>query len=165
MTATAHTVGATTFSTPSDDEIVMTRVYDAPRKLVFDAWTNPEHLPRWFGRRGWTLPICEVDLRPGGAWRFALSGPNGRSMGMHGVYHEIAPPDRLVYSEALDGYEGETINTLVLTEQDGKTTITCTSRYPSKAARDAMLRTNMMIGAASSLDRLSAFIAEQSRRG
>jgi uncharacterized protein YndB with AHSA1/START domain len=99
MTA-AKKIGETTFTTPSDREIVMTRVFDAPRALVFDAYTNPEHLPHWFGPRGWTLPVCEIDLRPGGPWRFVLRGPDGTEMGMRGVYQEIAPPERLVSRKA-----------------------------------------------------------------
>ena len=90
--ATANRVGATTFTTPSDREIVMTRVVDAPRRLVFEAWTNPEHLPHWFGPRGWTLPVCEIDLRPGGAWRFVSCGPDGTDMGMRGVYQRSRRP-------------------------------------------------------------------------
>ena len=152
---TATTVGATTFTTPSDREIVMTRVLDAPRKRVFEAWTSPEHLPRWFGRRGWTLPVCEVDFRPGGAWRFVFRGPDGAGMGMYGVYQEITPPERIVYTESFEGYPGETINTLVLSEEAGKTMITCSSLYPSKEARDAVLKTRMQEGAAESLDRLA----------
>ncbi len=156
---TPDKVGATTFTTPSDREIVMTRIVDAPRRRVFEAWTHPEHLPRWFGRRGWTMPVCEIDLRPGGAWRFLSRGPDGRDMGMSGVYHEITPPQRLVYTESFDDYPGETINTLVLSEENGKTTITCSSVYPSKEARDAVLKTRMREGASESLDRLAELLA------
>jgi uncharacterized protein YndB with AHSA1/START domain len=88
---TANKVGETTFTTPSDREIAMTRVFDAPRGLVWDAYTNPEHVPHWFGPRGWTLPVCEIDLRAGGAWRFVMHGPDGTDMGMSGVYQEITP--------------------------------------------------------------------------
>ena len=80
-------------TTPSDREIVMTRVFDAPRRLVFEAWTNPEHLPHWMlGPQGWTMPVCEIDLRPGGAWHFVWRRSDGTEMGMHGVYQEIVPP-------------------------------------------------------------------------
>lgn len=157
MTA-AKKIGETTFTTPSDREIVMTRVFDAPRAIVFDAYTNPEHLPHWFGPRGWTLPVCEIDLRPGGAWRFVLRGPDGTEMGMRGVYQEIAPPERLVSTESFDDYPGETINTLILSEQDGKTTYSVTVLYPSEEVRDAVLASGMQEGASESFDRLAEYL-------
>lgn len=160
MTA-AQKIGETTFTTPSDREIVMTRVFDAPRALVFDAYTNPEHLPHWFGPRGWTLPVCEIDLRPGGAWRFILRGPDGTEMGMRGVYQEIAPPERLVSTESFDDYPGETLNTLILSEEDGKTTYTVTVLYPSKEVRDAVLASGMQEGASESFDRLAEYLKAQ----
>src|SRR5262245_40723879 len=152
---TANKIGATAFTMPSDREIIMTRAVDAPRQLVFKAWTNPEHLPKWFGRRGWTLPVCQIDLRQGGAWHFALRGPGGESMGMRGVYQEITPPERLVYTESFDGYPGETLNTLILSEEHGKTTITCSVLYPSKEARDAVLKSRMQEGVSETFDRLA----------
>jgi uncharacterized protein YndB with AHSA1/START domain len=160
MTA-ANKIGETTFTTPSDREIVMTRVFDAPRALVFDAYTNPEHLPHWFGPRGWTLPVCEIDLRPGGAWRFVLRGPDGAEMGMRGVYQQIAPPERLVSTESFDDYPGETLNTLILSEEDSKTTYTVTVLYPSKEVRDAVLESGMQEGAAESFDRLAEYLQAQ----
>ena len=158
---TATKIGETTFTTPSDREIVMTRVFDAPRALVFDAYTNPEHLPHWFGPRGWTLPVCEIDLRPGGAWRFVLQGPDGTEMGMSGVYQEVAPPERLVSTESFDDYPGETLNTLTLSEEDGKTTYTVTVLYPSKETRDAVLASGMQEGAAESFERLAEHLQAQ----
>ena len=89
---------------PSDREILMTRVFDAPRDLVFDAFTRPELLKRWFGPRGWTLDVCEVDHRVGGGFRFVLRGPNGSLMGMRGVYREIVRPERSVHMESFDDY-------------------------------------------------------------
>ena len=90
-------------TTPSEREIAMTRVFDAPRRLVFDAWTRPELLKRWLGvRGGWSFAVCEVDLRVGGAYRFVWRGPNGKEMGMGGVYREIVPPERLVATELFD---------------------------------------------------------------
>ena len=91
MTTTSRT-GVTTFTTPSDLEIVATRVFEAPRELVFDAWTSPEHLPHWMlGPTGWTMPVCEIDLRPGGAWRFVWRKDDGSEMAMHGIYDEVIP--------------------------------------------------------------------------
>ncbi|APW61356.1 SRPBCC family protein [Paludisphaera borealis] len=155
----ANKVGATTFTTPSDREIVMTRVFDAPRRLVFEAWTNSEHLPRWMlGPGGWTMPVCEIDLRPGGRWRFVWRGLDGAEMEMSGVYKEVTPPDRLVSTESWGGGWPETLKTLTLSEEDGKTTVTSTVLYPSKEARDAALQTGMKEGVNASFDRLAEYV-------
>ena len=147
---------ATTFTTPSDREVTMTRVFDAPRRLVFEAWTNPKHLPHWLlGPEGWTMPVCEVDLRPGGAWRFVWRKADGSEMEMHGVYREVKPPERVVSTESWGGEWPETINTLTLTEKDGRTTMSQTVLYPSKDARDAAMKTGMKDGASMSFDRLA----------
>lgn len=125
-------------TTPSDREIAMTRVFDAPRRLVWDALTKPELLKRWFyGPPGWTLAVCEMDLRVGGAYRWVWSGPNGAPMGVRGVYREIVRPERIVASEKFDEswYPGEALDTTVLTEHAGKTTLTLTVLYESKEAR------------------------------
>src|ERR1700730_10895799 len=127
---------ATTFTTPTDREIVMTRVVDAPRTLVFEAYTNPAHVPRWMlGPDGWTMPVCEIDLRPGGAWHFVWRRADGTEMSMRGVYMEIVPPERLVSTESWGGDWPETLNTVLLSEANGKTTITTRVLYPSRAAR------------------------------
>jgi uncharacterized protein YndB with AHSA1/START domain len=157
--ATANKVGATTFTTPSDREIVMTRVVDAPRRLVFDAYTKPEHLPHWMlGPEGWTMPVCEIDLRPGAAWHFVWRRSDGTEMEMRGVYQEIAPPERLVSTESWGGDWPETINTLILSEEDDRTTISVTVLYPSKEARDAALETGMKDGVSLSFDRLAEYL-------
>jgi uncharacterized protein YndB with AHSA1/START domain len=154
--ATATKVGVTTFTTPSDRELVMARVFDAPRRLVFDAWTSPEHLPHWIlGPSGWTMPVCEIDLRPGGAYRYVWRRSDGTEMEMGGVYKEIAPPERLVATESWGGDWPETINTLTLSEEGGKTTISLRVLYPSKEARDAALKTGMKEGVSLSFDRLA----------
>jgi uncharacterized protein YndB with AHSA1/START domain len=156
---TTRSIGATTFTTPTDREIVMTRVVDAPRRLVFEAYTNPKHLPHWMlGPEGWTMPVCEIDLRPGGAWRFVWRRSDGSEMGMGGVYKEVVPPERLVSTEAWGGDWPETLNTLVLSEQDSKTTITSRMLYPSKEARDAALETGMREGASQGFDRLDEYL-------
>jgi uncharacterized protein YndB with AHSA1/START domain len=152
---TASTIGETTFTTPSDRVIEMTRLFDAPRELVFEAFTNPEHVPHWFGPRGWSVPVCEIDLRPGGAWRYVLRGPNDEEMGMSGVYQEITPPERVVTTESFDDYPGESLNTLALTEEDGKTRYTVTVLYADKETRDAVLASGMSEGAAETLERLA----------
>jgi uncharacterized protein YndB with AHSA1/START domain len=157
--ATANRDGATSSSTPSDREIVMTRVFDAPRRLVFAAWTNPEHLPHWMlGPEGWTMPVCKIDLRPGGAWHFAWRHSDGTEMEMHGEYREIVPPERLVSTESWGGDWPETLNTVVLSEEDGKTTVTITVLYPSKEARDAALKTGMKEGMSLSFNRLAEYM-------
>lgn len=157
---TAKHSAATTLTTPSDREIVITRVVDAPRRLVFEAYTNPAHLPHWMlGPEGWTMPVCEIDLRPGGAWHFVWRRADGTEMEMRGVYQEIVPPERLVSTESWGGEWPETLNTLLLSEEDGKTTITQGVRYPSKEARDAALQTGMKEGVSESFDRLAEYLA------
>jgi len=143
---------------PSDREVMMTRVFDAPRHLVFDALTKPELLKRWFGPRGHSLIVCEVDLRVGGAWRYVLRTPDGREMGMGGVYREIVPAERTVHTEAFDDYPGESIVTTVLTEHQGKTTLTGTVLCESQEIRDAVLGTGMEHGAAETYDRLAELL-------
>jgi len=141
---------------------MMTRSFDAPRSLVFDAHTKPEHLVHWFGPRGHTLSVCTVDLRPEGAWRFVLREPDGREMGMKGVYREIVRPARLVYTEIFDDFEemaGESIVTTIFEELDGKTKVTSTSVYRSKEIRDAVVQSGMEYGAAETYDRLAEYLA------
>ena len=151
--------GTLQVTTPTEREIVLTRVFDAPRTLVFDAFTKPELLKRWFGPRGWSLAVCEVDLKVGGKWRFVLRGPDGRDMGMRGVYREIAAPDRSVHTESFDDFPGESIVTTLLVEDRGKTTLTATVRYPSQEVRDAVIKSGMEHGAAESYDKLAEYLA------
>ena len=157
--ATANEVGVTTFATPSDREVSITRVIDAPRRLVFEAWTNPTHVPNWMlGPLGWTMPVCEIDLRPGGKWHFVWRRDDGTEMAMTGVYKEIVPPERLVSTESWGGEWPETINTVTLTEKSGRTTIVMTILYPSKEARDAALQTGMKDGVAMTFERLGEYV-------
>lgn len=148
-------------TTPTDREIVMTRVFDAPRNLVFEAHTKPELLKRWLlGPDGWSLPVCEIDLRVGGKYRYVWRHTDGREMGMGGVYREIVPPERVVSTELFDEdwTGGEVIGTLMLTEHDGKTTLTSTLLYPSKESRDRVLKSGMERGVAVSYDRLEGVL-------
>lgn len=155
----ANRTGVTTLSTPSDHEVAITRVFEAPRRLVFECWTSCEHLKHWMlGPPGWTMPVCEIDLRPGGKFRFVWRKADGVEMEIPGVYQEIAPPDRLVSTESWGAEWPETINTLVLSEHGGRTTATLTIRYPSKDARDAALGTGMKEGMDQSYDRLDAYL-------
>lgn len=160
------TVGSLEITTPSDCEIAMTRVFDAPRRLVFDAWTKPELLKRWLGvRGGWILAECAVDLRVGGAYRYVWHGPDDAVMGMGGEYREIVPPERLVATEVFDHpwYEGEALDTIVLTEEGGRTTVTTFVRYASREVRDAVLATPMATGIAEGYDVLAALLASLPR--
>jgi uncharacterized protein YndB with AHSA1/START domain len=157
--ATTSSGNATTFTTPSDREIAVTRVFDAPRQLVFEAHTKPEHLQNWMlGPDGWTMPVCEIDLRPGGAWHFVWRSADGSEMEMRGVYKEVVPPEKVVSTESWGGDWPETINTLTLSERDGKTTLTITILYPSKEARDAVLNTGMRDGMAQTFERLAEYL-------
>ena len=154
-------VTAPTLGTDADREIVMTRVFDAPRQMVFDAFSKPELLKRWFGPRGWSLVVCDVDWRVGGGFRFVLRGPDGRDMGMRGVYKELAAPERSVHVESFDDFPGESVVTSVLTERAGKTTMTITVSYPTREIRDMMLKSGMEHGAAESYDKLAEMLATQ----
>jgi uncharacterized protein YndB with AHSA1/START domain len=157
--ATAPELGVTTFTTPSDLEIAMTRVFEAPRSLVWDAHTKPEHVTQWMlGPEGWTMPVCEIDLRPGGEWHFTWRRSDGSELDMRGEYREVVPPERLVSTESWGEDWPETLNTLLLTEEDGKTTLTSTMLYPSKETRDAALDTGMKDGATVSFDRLAEYL-------
>ena len=149
-----------------DREILMTRVFDAPRALVFKALTTPALLMRWFGPHEWSLVECEIDLRVGGAWRFLSRGPNGRTMGMRGTYREIAPPDRLQYTETFDDFAhaGEALVIVTLVEENGRTTLTNLVRSPSGEVRDAVLKSGMEHGAAQTYDRLAALLLDETIR-
>jgi uncharacterized protein YndB with AHSA1/START domain len=152
-------------STPTDREIVLKRVFAAPRRLVFDAWTKPGLLMRWFGARGWNLVVCEIDLRVGGAWRFVSRGPDGTEMGQGGVYRVILPPDRLVYTELFDdqSYPGESLIVHEFVERSGATTVTSTVLYATREGRDIALGYPMERGVAESYDRLGEILAEMRR--
>jgi uncharacterized protein YndB with AHSA1/START domain len=146
-----------------DREIVMTRVFHAPRTLVFDAFTKPELVKRWLlGPEGWAMPVCEIDLRVGGSYRYVWRRvKDGTEMGMGGVFREIVPPERIVSTEKFDEawYPGEAVGTVVLTEQDGKTTLTQTILYQSREAREAVLKSPMESGVAAGYDRLAELLA------
>jgi uncharacterized protein YndB with AHSA1/START domain len=145
-----------------DREIVITRVFDAPRSLVFDAFTRPELVKRWLlGPEGWSMPVCEIDLRVGGKYRYVWRHAKGHEMGMGGVFREIVPPERIVATEKFDDawYPGEAVDTTVFTEQGGKTTITLTLLYESREACEAVLKSPMESGMAAGYDRLADLLA------
>ena len=150
--------GTLQVTTPSDREIVLTRVFNAPRRMVFEAFGKPELLRQWFGPHGWSLSVCEVDFRVGGGFRFVMKGPQGEEMGMRGTYKEIASPERSVHMESFDDFPGESQVTTVFVEKDGKTTMTATVLYDSKEVRDAVIQSGMEHGAAETYDRLAEFL-------
>ena len=152
-------------TTPSDQEIRMTRVFDAPRQLVFEAMTRPEHVKQWWGRlgEGYSVPVCEIDLRPGGAWRFVNRHPKGEAV-FYGVYREIAPPERLVFTEIYEPFpDAESVVNSEFSEESGKTRLTVTVRYPSMEVRDMVMKTGRAGGAAISYDRLEDLVGELQR--
>ena len=143
----------------------MTRLFDAPRILVFDAMTKPEHVRQWWGclGEGYSVPVCEIDLRPGGAWRFVNRHPKGEAA-FHGEYREIAPPSRLVFTEIFEAFpDTVSVVTAEFTEEGGKTRLTATVQYPSLDVRDAVIASGMARGAATSYDRLEDLVAELQR--
>jgi uncharacterized protein YndB with AHSA1/START domain len=151
--------GVTAFATPSDREVSITRLVDAPRRLVFAAWTDPKHVRQWLlGPPGWTMPVCEIDLRPGGTWKYVWRKSDGVEMAMSGTYREVVPPERLVTTDRWGPEWPETINTVTFAESGGRTTITMTILYPSKEARDAALATGMKDGMDASYARLEELL-------
>jgi uncharacterized protein YndB with AHSA1/START domain len=153
---------------PSGDrEIIMTRAFAATRDLVFDALTKPELVQRWLlGPPGWSMPVCEIDLKVGGAYRYVWRHEDGREMGMGGTYREIVRPDRIVHTELFDKawYPGECLITTALTEQAGITTMTATMRYDSSAIRDGVLESDMESGVAPSYDRLEEIVTSNTAK-
>jgi len=150
--------------TPSGDrDLVISRDFAAPRKLVYDAHTKPELVRQWLlGPPGWTMPVCDMDVRVGGKYRWEWrKQTDGTTMGMGGVYREVKAPERLVSTEKFDDawYPGESLNTLVLVEKGGRTTLTQTMRYESREAREAVIKSGMEQGVAASYDRLDDVLA------
>jgi len=145
-------------------EIIMTREFHAPRGMVFDTLTKPEFVRRWLlGPEGWTMPICEIDLRVGGTYRYVWRNEaKGLDMGLHGVYREIVPPEKIVHTERFDQpwHPGECLVTSILTEHKGRTTLTSTLLYDSRETRDMVLKSGMERGVIASYDRLESILAE-----
>ena len=159
--------GKMTIDTPSDREIAMTRVFDAPREMVFEAFTKPELVSRWLtGPQGWTMPICEIDLRVGGNYRYGWRHVDGKTMGAYGTFKEIVPPGRLVASEQFDDpwYPGEAISTTTFVEEGGRTKVTLTVQYDSKETRDGVQKSGMERGVSYSFDQLEKVLESQPAR-
>jgi uncharacterized protein YndB with AHSA1/START domain len=157
---------ALTVTTPSEREIVMTRVFDAPRELVFEAHSSCEHMSNWWGPRGYEIVGCEVDFRPGGAWRIVHRGPDGEEYAFRGEYREIVRPERIVWTFEFEGMPGNvSVETMTLEESNGKTTFTGTSVFDTVEQRDGMLESGMESGAVETMDRLEEYLQVLKGRG
>lgn len=161
--ANSHTFDVTT---PSDTEIRMTRLFNAPPALLWEAMTKPEHIKRWWGNLGdgYSVPVCDVDLRVGGKWRFVNKHPHGEAA-FNGVYREIDAPRRIVFTEIFELFpDAESVVTSEYTDEGGKTRMVATIQYPSKEIRDMVMGTGMATGAGLSYDRLDDVVAELASR-
>jgi uncharacterized protein YndB with AHSA1/START domain len=148
-----------TVTTPTDREIVLTREFDAPRDLVFEAHSSCEHMSRWWGPRKYETVSCELDFRPGGKWRMVHRGPDGDEHAFRGEFREISRPDRIVWTFEYEGFPGHiSVETLSLDEVDGKTTLTATAVYDTTEDRDAMLQSGMSEGATETWERLQEYL-------
>ena len=146
-------------STPGDRELEYTYTFDGSRELLFDVFTRPEHLPHWmWGPDGWTMPVCEADVRPGGAWHYVWRRADGSEMEMNGVYQDVARPDRVVHTEAWGGDWAETLNTVEFHERDGRTTVVARMLFPSREARDRASGIGMLDGVRASYVRLDEYL-------
>jgi len=160
----SSTINKETFqvTTPSDQEIRMTRLFNAPRDLVFAVMTQPEHVQQWWGRlgEGYSVPVCEIDFRLGGKWRFVHRHPKGECS-FYGEYRELAPPSKVVFTEIFDQFpDTVSVVTVELLEESGKTRMIATVRYPSQMVRDIVMNSGMSHGAGISYDRLEDLLAE-----
>jgi uncharacterized protein YndB with AHSA1/START domain len=151
-----------TITLPSDREIRLVRVFNAPRRLVFEAWTSSEHVRHWWDPSGSPLAICDIDLRPGGTFRFVNSAAQGAGHAFIGTYREIIPPGRLVFTSPAPG-GGDTLGTLEFEERAGRTTLILTMTAPTKGARDAMLEMRIDAGTARTLANLGEYLAKKSQ--
>ena len=159
MAATSS--GTATVTLPADDQLLITREFDAPKHLVYKAWTTPELVKRWWNAKRGEVTICEIDLRVGGRWRYVMVTPDGLEVGFHGEYREIVPNERIVSTEVYEGLpegvsdeDGGTVNTATFTEVDGRTTVTILVQAPSKATRDAIVDSGMEAGMQDAMDLL-----------
>ena len=154
MTAMTSSRSATV-TLPSDEEILITREFNAPRHLVFKAWTTPELVRRWWHAGRGEMTVCEIDLRVGGGWRYVMVTPDGMEVAFHGEYREIVPGERLVSTEVYEGMpDAEALDTMTLTEVDGRTTVEILVRHQKKEHRDAHIESGMEDGLQDALDRL-----------
>lgn len=154
--------GTATVTLPSDREFVITRMFDAPARLVFEAWTTPEHVRRWWSHETSPLVVCDIDLRVGGRWRYVTRDGDGAELGWNGVYREIVPSERIVSTEVFEGYpDAEALNTLTLTELEGVTTLTANILHRSKENRDGHVNSGMETGMQVAMNRLEDLVATE----
>jgi uncharacterized protein YndB with AHSA1/START domain len=146
---------------PGTHEIAITRSFDAPRELVFKAFTDADAVRQWWGLNSTETIVDQLEARPGGRWRFVQRDRDGNEFGFHGVYHDLQAPERIVYTFEFEGMPGHVLlETLVFEDQDGRTQMTDTSVFQSVADRDGMLQSGMESGAAESMDRLDEYLAK-----
>ena len=150
--------GTFSVTTPTDREIVMTRIFDAPRSIVFEAWTKAEHVAHWWDPSGVPLAVCEIDLRPNGAFRWVHGGAAGGAYSFTGTYREITPPERLVFATRMFPSSPESVGTLVFAEERGKTKLTMTIECHSIEDRDALLKMRVDAGTARTLENLAEYL-------
>jgi len=157
----------TTVEVVSDREVLISRTFDAPRRLVWRVMTEPEFIQRWYGMKIFTVPVCEVDLRVGGRWRFVLRAPDGVEHGYSGVYREVSAPERAVYTENYEllGPGHEMLHVADFTEQFGKTILVTRLTYQTQEDRDAHLQAGMEVGMRESTERLGEVLAQLVREG
>ena len=162
----ATSSGTASVTLPADDQILVTREFDAPRRLVWEAWTTPELVKRWWHARRGEVTVAEIDLRVGGRWRSVMIANDGTEVAFHGEYREIVPTERIVSTEVFEGLpegmdpeEHASLNTLTFTEADGRTTLAMLLQYVSKADRDAVIASGMEAGLQDALDLLEEVAA------
>lgn len=162
------TVGQTNVAMDSADDrtVVIARIFDAPRALVFKMFTTPEHLAQWWGPKGWTLPVCRMDFRPGGVWHYCMRGPNGEESWGKAVYQEVVEPERIVYLDTFSNAEGtavagmpEILATVIFTEHEGRTKLTNRAQFASAKEVESVLEMGMVQGLTETWDRLEAYLA------
>ncbi len=157
-------IGSVDVTRPSPCELALSRVFAAPSALVFDAWTKPELLRRWYGPSGWQLVVCEVDLRVGGAWRFVSRQPTGREVGQHGVYRELSAGRRIVNTESWEDWNpGEVLVTTTFEEGAAGTKVTTLMCFPTREVRDMLIQSGMGDGHGEACDRLDEVLSELAR--
>jgi uncharacterized protein YndB with AHSA1/START domain len=150
---TVTTSGTAKVTLPTDEQILITREFDAPRHLVYKAWTTPELVRRWWHTNRGTMRVVEIDLRIGGAWRYVMDAQGGVEVGFHGEFREIVPDERIVSTEVYEGFPGaEAVNTLTLAEADGRTTLSILAQHATREHRDAHINSGMEDGLQDALD-------------
>ena len=157
--------GSATVTLPADEQILITRDFDAPKHLVYEAFTTPELVKRWWHANRGEMTICDIDLRVGGTWRYVMLAEGGMEVGFHGEYREIVPNERLVFTEVYEGApEGEgdegTLNTVTFTEKGGRTTVTTLVQAPNRQVRDAIINSGMEAGLQDAMDLLEQVAKE-----